>query len=76
MFANTVKDATTSATIYSIVKTAKAHKLVVERYLVYLFDNLSKIDLSDSESLENLMPWSNKIPENMKIKDNCLTGIF
>ncbi|NOW87145.1 hypothetical protein B0H39_005026 [Clostridium beijerinckii] len=29
----------------------------------------SKIDLSDSESLENLMPWSNKIPESMKIKD-------
>jgi len=43
--------------------------LFVERYLVYLFDNLSKIDLSDSESLENLMHWSNKIPENMKIKD-------
>jgi hypothetical protein len=32
-------------------------KYVVERYLVYLFDNLSKIDLSNSESLENLMPW-------------------
>ena len=69
LFANTAKGATSSATIYSIVETAKANKLVVERYLVYLFDNLSKIDLSDSESLENLMPWSNKIPENMKIKD-------
>ncbi|WP_425359773.1 IS66 family transposase [Clostridium beijerinckii] len=68
-FANTAKGATSSATIYSIVETAKANKLVVERYLVYLFDNLSKIDLSHSESLENLMPWSNKIPENMKIKD-------
>lgn len=69
LFANTAKGATSSATIYSIVETAKANKLVVEQYLVYLFDNLSKIDLSDSESLENLMPWSNKIPENMKIKD-------
>lgn len=69
LFANTAKGATSSATIYSIVETAKANKLVVERYLVYLFDNLSKIDLSDSESLENLMPWSNTIPENMKIKD-------
>jgi transposase len=69
LFANTAKGATSSATIYSIVETAKANKLVVERYLVYLFDNLSKIDLSDSESLENLMPWSNKIPENIKIKD-------
>lgn len=69
LFANTAKGATSSATIYSIVETAKANKLVVERYLVYLFDNLSKIDLSDRESLENLMPWSNKIPENMIIKD-------
>ncbi|EYE87597.1 hypothetical protein Q428_12390 [Fervidicella metallireducens AeB] len=45
-------------------------KYVVERYLVYLFDNLYNIDLSDSENLENLMPWSDKIPENMKIKDS------
>ncbi|NSB33717.1 transposase domain-containing protein [Clostridium saccharoperbutylacetonicum] len=69
MFANTAKGANSSATIYSIVETAKANKLVGERHLVYLFDNLSNIDLSDSESLENLMPWSNKIPENIKIKD-------
>lgn len=69
MFANTAKGATLSSTIYSIIERANANKLVVERYLIYLFDNLSKIDLSDSESLENLMPWSSKIPENMKIKD-------
>ena len=68
LFANTAKGATSSANIYSIVETAKANKLVVERYLVYLFDNLSKIDISDSVSLENLMPWSNKIPENMHIR--------
>ncbi|WP_163195241.1 IS66 family transposase [Clostridium thermarum] len=69
LFANTAKGATACSNIYSIVETAKANKLVVERYLVYLFDNLSKIDVSDSESLDNLMPWSNKILENMKIKD-------
>lgn len=40
LFANTSKGARSSANIYSIVKTAKANKLVVERYLVYLFDNL------------------------------------
>ncbi|AGX43043.1 hypothetical protein [Clostridium saccharobutylicum] len=63
MFANTAKGATSSANIYSIVESAKANNLVVERYLVYLFDNLSKIDLSYSDSLENLMPSSNKIPK-------------
>jgi len=69
LFVNTAKGATASSNIYSIVETAKANNLVVERYLVYLFDNLSKIDIYDSESLENLMPWNDKIPENMKIKD-------
>ncbi|GKU24336.1 hypothetical protein CFOLD11_11620 [Clostridium folliculivorans] len=69
LFANTAKGATYSANIYSIVETAKANKLVVERYLVYLFDNLSKINVSDSESLEALMPWSEKVAENIKIKD-------
>ncbi len=69
LFANTANGAIASSTIYSIVETAKANNLVVERYLVYLFDNLLKTDVNDSESLENLMPWSNKIPENMKIKD-------
>ncbi len=68
MFANTAKGATASSNIYSIVETAKANKLVVEKYLVYLFDNLSKIDIEGSESLENLMPWSDKIPENMHIR--------
>jgi transposase len=69
LFANTAKGAISSANIYSIVETAKANNLVVERYLVYLFDNLLQIDISHSEALDNLMPWSNKIPENMKIND-------
>jgi transposase len=69
LFANTAKGAISSANIYSIIETAKANKLVVERYLIYLFDNLSNIDISDSGSLDNLMPWSHKISENMKIKD-------
>ncbi|MGL4108425.1 hypothetical protein [Clostridium sp. LP20] len=56
LFANTAKGATYSANIYSVVETAKANKLVIERYLVYLFDNVSKIDVADSESLDNLMP--------------------
>ena len=55
LFANTSKGATSSANIYTIIETAKANNLVVERYLTYLF--------------ENLMPWSNNIPENMNIKE-------
>ena len=68
LFANTAKGATASSYLYSIIETAKANNLVIERYLVYLFDNLINIDITDSESLENLMPWSNQIPDNLKIK--------
>ena len=68
LFANTAKGATASSYLYSIIETAKANKLVIERYLVYLFDNLINIDITDSESLENLMPWSDQIPDNLKIR--------
>ncbi len=69
LFANTAKGATSSAIIYSIIETAKTNNVVVEKYLVHLFDNLSKLDYQVNENLEHLMPWSHKIPENMKIKD-------
>lgn len=69
LFANTAKGATCSANLYSIIETAKANNLIIEKYLVYLFDSLINIDLTDSESLENLMPWSTQIPENLKIKE-------
>ena len=69
LFANTAKGATASSNLYSVVETAKANNLVVERYLVYLFDNLLKVDVKDNKSLENLMPWSHELPENMKIKE-------
>ena len=68
LFANTAKGATASSYLYSIIETAKANKLVIEWYLVYLFDNLINIDITDSESLENLMPWSDQIPDNLKIR--------
>ena len=68
LFANTAKGATASSYLYSIVETAKANKLIIEKYLVYLFDNLINIDIDDSKSLENLMPWSDQIPDNLKIK--------
>ena len=68
LFANTAKGATASAKLYSIIETAKANKLIVEKYLVYLFDNLLNIDSDNSEALENLMPWANNLPDNLKIK--------
>lgn len=42
LFPNNPKDAISSAIIYSIIKAAKASGLVIEKYLIYLFDELPK----------------------------------
>lgn len=69
LFANTSKGATCSAQIYSIIETAKSNNLIIEKYLVHLFENLVGLDPTDSEGLENLMPWSSTLPATLKIKE-------
>lgn len=69
LFANTSKGASCSAKIYSIIETAKSNKLIIEKYLVYLFENLAGLDQTGSESLENLMPWASTLPATLKIKE-------
>ena len=69
LFANTSKGATCSAQIYSIIETAKSNNLIIEKYLVYLFENLVGLDPTHSEGLENLMPWSSTLPATLKIKE-------
>lgn len=44
---NTSKGASSSATIYNIIETAKANDLAVEKYLVYLMDVLSNLEDKD-----------------------------
>ncbi|MBU5487918.1 IS66 family transposase, partial [Clostridium sp. MSJ-8] len=70
LFANTAKGAKASATIYSIIETAKANNLKIERYLSYLFDNLSNMEVREKNSLLELMPWSDTIPEELKLKSS------
>ena len=67
LFANTSKGAVSSAIIYSIVETAKANGLKIERYLQYLFDAVSNLEFRDRDTLIGLMPWSYKIPEELKL---------
>ena len=70
LFANTAKGARASATIYSIIETAKANNLKIKRYLIYLFDNLSNMEVREKNSLLELMPWSDTIPEELKLKSS------
>ena len=66
LFSNTSKGAKSSATIYSIIETAKANGLIVEKYLVYLFDKISEINIDNKEILLDIMPWSKKLPSELK----------
>jgi len=62
LFANTPKGATASATIYSLVETAKENGLNPCAYLQYLFEQLPQISLKDASALDALLPWSPTLP--------------
>jgi transposase len=55
LFSNTANGAHASATLYSIIETAKANGHEPYHYLRWLFETLPQTDDSDMESL---MPWS------------------
>lgn len=69
---NTVKGAKASAIIYSIVQTAKLNNLSTYYYLDYLLTELPKLCAKakkgniDTASLDQLLPWSETLPENCR----------
>lgn len=68
LFCKNQKGAHASATIYSIIETAKANNLIAERYLAYLFDKMTGIDDFSKFNFEPLMPWADEIPKYIKKK--------
>lgn len=68
LFSNTPKGAASSATIYSIVETAKENGLNPFEYLKYLFDKLPNSDLTGINTLDGFMPWSSSLPEKCRVK--------
>jgi transposase len=74
LMCNTPRGARASATIYSVVETAKANGLVVEKYLVYLMDVLSTLENKDKDTLLKYMPWSKELPETVKLQNKNLHG--
>lgn len=67
MFSKSPKGAQASAITYSIIETAKANNLNTFYYLTYLFEKLPNIDLDNMDELDQLLPWSDSIPENCRI---------
>ena len=64
---NTINDAHSSAIIYSIAETAKANNLKPYDYFVYLLEEIPKhMDGGDRSFLEDLLPWAQKLPEEIR----------
>ena len=56
LFAKSENGASISGRLFTIIQTAKANSLVVDKYLEYVIDNISKVPIDD------LLPWSEKLP--------------
>ena len=54
----------------SYVKAKKENGLAPFHYLKYLFEKLPNIDLQDQKSLDELLPWSESLPEECRVKKN------
>lgn len=61
---DTIAGADSSAIIYSIAETAKANNLKPYDYFEYLLTEIPKhLDETDNSFCENLLPWSDMLPE-------------
>jgi len=70
LFSATVRGAKASATIYSIVETAKENGLNPMKYLEYLFEKMPNIDFkNNSQQREELLPWA-KLPTECYVRNN------
>ena len=64
---DTINGAKSSAIIYSIAETAKANNLKPYEYFEYLLTEIPKhIDDTDRSFLDELVPWSEKLPESIR----------
>jgi len=66
---DTINGAESSAIIYSVAETAKANNLKPYLYFEHLLTEIPKhMDDTDQEFLENLLPWSDKLPDEIRKK--------
>ena len=58
LFANTPKGAAGSAVMFSLIQTAIENGLDPYNYLTWLMKIANKEDLTDSQTVQNLLPWN------------------
>ncbi len=67
IFSNTPRGAKASATIYSIVETAKENGLNPFAYLKHLFEKLPNLDIQEPGTVDELLPWSDALPSECRV---------
>jgi transposase len=72
LFFKNKNGANSSSIIYSIIETAKANQLMVEKYLVFLIEAMSNMDVFEKDKALEFMPWSKTLPEYLKITKKIL----
>lgn len=65
LFSASPKGAKSSATVYSIIESAKANSLNPYKYLLYLFTALPLLK-QDAVTLQSLLPWSDTLPDECR----------
>lgn len=74
---DTINGATSSAIIYSIAETAKANNLKPYEYFEYLLTQIpAYMDDTDRSFLEDLLPWSPKLPDISENKKTVVSGLL
>lgn len=64
---DTIRGANSSAIIYSLAETAKANNLKPYEYFEHLLTEIKEhLDETDQSFLEDLLPWSENLPENIR----------
>ena len=58
LFANTPKGAAGSAIMFSLIQTAMENRLDPYKYLTWLLRKAKDADLTDTETVQSLLPWN------------------
>lgn len=67
LFCNTPAGAQASAILYSLMITAKENGLKPFEYFTVLFDRMRDIAPTDTERLDELLPWSTTLPDSCRV---------
>ena len=71
LFSTSTKGADASASIFSLIETAKANRLSPFDYIEYILEIMPQIDIiQHPEKIDWFMPWSEQIKEEFGIKDD------